>query len=113
MKQPAKMMRDIDKGIATWVCGYVHLKSSTAPDEQVYDLLNSLTTAESGKYIIESWGYPHANAKAFGVSDQDLIKQYGFDDPNSFFEGSLFFDAVEPELDAKMLKEFERIKAGF
>ena len=110
---PAKMMRDIDKGIATWVCGYVHLKSSTAPDEQVYDLLNSLTTAESGKYIIESWGYPHANAKAFGVSDQDLIKQYGFDDPNSFFEGSLFFDAVEPELDAKMLKEFERIKAGF
>ncbi|HAR52348.1 MAG TPA: spermidine/putrescine ABC transporter substrate-binding protein, partial [Roseovarius nubinhibens] len=36
---PAKMMRDVDKGIATWVCGYVHLKSSTASDDQVYDLL--------------------------------------------------------------------------
>ena len=110
---PAKMMRDIDKGIATWVCGYVYMKSSTAPEEQVYDLLNALTTAESGKYIINSWGYPHSNAKAFDVADQELVMRYGFDDPSSFFEGSLFFDAVEPELDAKMLKEFERIKAGF
>ncbi|MCP5086114.1 MAG: extracellular solute-binding protein, partial [Rhodobacteraceae bacterium] len=110
---PAKMMRKIDKGIATWVCGYVHLKSSSTPDDQVYDLLNALSDAGSGKYIIESWGYPHANAEAYAISDQDLIKQYGFDDPKSFFEGSLFFDAVAPELEAKMLKEFERIKAGF
>lgn len=110
---PVKMMRDIDKGVATWVCGYVHLKSSTAPTDQIYDLLNALTTSESGKYIIENWGYPHANAQAFKVADQDLIKQYGFDDPSSFFEGSLFFDSVNPELDAKMLKEFERIKSGF
>ena len=110
---PAKMMRDIDKGIATWVCGYVHLKSSTTSVDQVYDLLNALSEPTSGKYIIESWGYPHANAEAFAISDQDLIKQYGFDDPKSFFEGSLFFDAVTPELEVRMLKEFERIKAGF
>ncbi len=112
---PAKMMRDVDKGIATWACGYVHLKSSTTPVDQVYDLLNALSEPASGKYIIESWGgYPHANAEAFTIADQDLIKQYGFDDPpKSFFEGSLFFDAVEPALEARMLKEFERIKAGF
>ena len=110
---PAKMMRDVDKGIATWVCGYVRLKSSTTPEDQIYDQLNALSDAASGKYIIESWGYPHANADAYAISDQDLIKQYGFDDPKAFFEGSLFFDAVEPALEAKMLKEFERIKAGF
>jgi len=110
---PAKMMRDIDKGIATWVCGYVHLKSSTTPVDQVYDLLNALSEPVSGKYIIESWGYPHANTEAFTMSDQALIKQYGFDNPKAFFEGSLFFDAVTPELEVKMLKEFERIKAGF
>ncbi|MGI9389523.1 MAG: extracellular solute-binding protein [Boseongicola sp.] len=110
---PAKMMRDVDKGIATWVCGYVHLKSSTTPVDQIYDHLNALTEAASGQYIIENWGYPHANAEAFEISDQDLIAAYGFDDPKSFFEGSLFFDAVNPELEAKMLSEFERIKAGF
>jgi putative spermidine/putrescine transport system substrate-binding protein/spermidine/putrescine transport system substrate-binding protein len=110
---PAKMMRDIDKGIATWVCGYVHLKSSTTPVDQVYDHLNALSEPASGKYIIESWGYPHANSEAFAISDQDLVKQYGFDNPKAFFDGSLFFDAVTPELEVKMLKEFERIKAGF
>lgn len=110
---PAKMVRDIDKGIATWVCGYVHLKTSTTPVDQVYDLLNALSDQGSGKYIIENWGYPHANAEAFKVADQDLIKTYGFDDVKKFFEGSLFFDAVEPKLEAKMLKEFERIKSGF
>jgi putative spermidine/putrescine transport system substrate-binding protein/spermidine/putrescine transport system substrate-binding protein len=110
---PAKMMRDIDKGIATWVCGYVRLKSSTAPEEQIYDMLNALSDEASGKYIIESWGYAHANAASFKSADQELISTYGFDDVDSFFNGSLFFDAVNPELEAKMLKEFERIKAGF
>lgn len=110
---PARMMRDVDKGIATWVCGYVHLKSSMAPVDQVYDLLNALSEPDSGKYIIENWGYPHANAKAFEIADQATIDAYGFGDPKAFFEGSLFFDAVNPALEAKMLKEFERIKAGF
>jgi len=110
---PAIMMKDVDKGIATWVCGYVHLTSSTQPDEQIYDMLNALSSADSGKYILESWGYGHANAEAFPMVDQALLESYGFHKTDEFFEGSLFFDAVEPKLEAKMLKEFERIKAGF
>ena len=110
---PARMMRDVDKGIATWVCGYVHLNSSTQSDEQVYDMLNALSAEDSGKYIIENWGYAHSNAEAFKSADQELIKTYGFADVDSFFDGSLFFDAVNPELEGRMLKEFERIKAGF
>ena len=110
---PAKMMRDTSKGIATWVCGYVHLKSSTQSDEQVYDMLNALSAEASGKYIIESWGYAHSNADAFKSADQGLIETYGFGDVDSFFKESLFFDAVNPTLEGRMLKEFERIKAGF
>ncbi len=110
---PAVMMRDTDKGIATWVCGYVHLKNATQSDEQVYDMLNALSDEASGKYIIESWGYAHANADAFASADQSLIETYGFSDVDSFFEESLFFDAVEPALESRMLREFERIKAGF
>ncbi len=110
---PAVMMRDVDRGIATWVCGYVHPTSSTAPTDQIYDMLDALTTAASGQYIIESWGYAHSNAEAFEIADQELIATYGFSDVDSFFEDSLFFDAVTPELEARMLREFERIKAGF
>lgn len=110
---PAIMVKDTDKGIATWVCGYVHLKSSTQPDEQVYDMLNALTDVNSGKYILENWGYAHSNAETYNVVDAETIKGYGFDQVDAFFENSLFFDAVTPALEAKMLKEFERIKSGF
>lgn len=112
--QPVRMVKDTDKGVATWVCGYVHLAGATAPDDQVYDLLNALTDAASGKYIIEAWGYAHSNARAYGDVDPALIAQYGFDNPAKFFSGSLVFDPVlNPDLEAKMAKEFERIKSGF
>ncbi len=112
-KVPAVMMRDVKKGIATWVCGYVHLKSSTQSDEQTYDMLNALSSAGSGKYIVEAWGYAHANTEGLAAVDPETIKGYGFDKAEEFFNEGLFFDAVEPKLEAKMLKEFERIKAGF
>ncbi len=112
-KVPAVMMRDVNKGIATWVCGYVHLKSSSQSDEQVYDLLNALSSAKSGKYIVEAWGYAHANTEGLAQVDPKTIKGYGFDKAEEFFTKGLFFDAVEPKLEAKMLKEFERIKSGF
>ncbi len=110
---PAIMVKDVNKGIATWVCGYVHLKSSTQSDDQIYDMLNALSDVASGQYIIENWGYAHANAEAFEKVDAATLAGYGFDKVDEFFEGSLFFDAVDPALEAKMLKEFERIKAGF
>ena len=110
---PAAMMRDLDKGIATWVCGYVHLTSSTTPDDQVYDMLNALSDPASGKYIIEAWGYAHANSEAYAMADQALVEQYGFNDPEAFMAGSLHFVALPPELEQRMIKEFERIKSGF
>lgn len=113
-EHPVKMVKDTGKGVATWVCGYVHLTSATAPDDQVYDMLNALTDASAGKYIIESWGYAHSNARAYDDVDPATISQYGFDDPDKFFSGSLVFDPVlNPDLEAKMAKEFERIKSGF
>lgn len=110
---PAIMVKDTDIGIATWVCGYVHLKSSTTPDDQIYDMLNALSDVGSGQYIIENWGYAHAHAGAYDVVDDETLAAYGFDDVQKFFDGSLFFDAVEPSLEARMLREFERIKSGF
>ncbi|WP_282606891.1 extracellular solute-binding protein [Pelagibius sp. Alg239-R121] len=112
-KTPATMMKDVDKGVATWVCGYVHLANGTMSDEQVYDMLNALSDVNSGKYIIEAWGYAHANADAYGKVDPALVKSYGFDNAEVFLKESLLTSALDPKTEAKMTKEFERIKAGF
>lgn len=110
---PARMMRDVDKGVVTWVCGYVHMEDASVPDQQVYDMLNSLTSPESGEYIIEAWGYGHANARAFERADQDAVESFGLADPASFFDGSLFGATLDPELEQRLLEEYERIKSGF
>jgi len=99
-KTPATMMKDIDKGIATWICGYVHLEGGAMSDDQVYDLLNALSDAKSGKYIIESWGYAHSNADAYSDVDQALVKKYGFDQAEKFFSSSLLTSALDPKLES-------------
>lgn len=109
----AKMIRDPAVGVASWACGYVHLKSGTGSDEEVYDFLNALSAAESGKYLIEAWGYAHSNAKSYGLADQEAVNAYGYSDPEGFMAASLFGFNPTNEIAAKMLKEFERIKAGF
>ncbi len=110
---PAKMLKDIDKGVATWICGYVHLADGETSDDQVYDMLNALTSTASGKYIIEAWGYAHSNAKSYGQVDPATIKKYGFDQAEAFFKDSLLTSALDPKMESRMVKEFERIKAGF
>ncbi|KPP86813.1 MAG: spermidine/putrescine transport system substrate-binding protein [Rhodobacteraceae bacterium HLUCCO07] len=110
---PAEMMRDVEKGVVSWVCGYVHMQDSDVPDEQVYDMLNALTAPESGKYIIESWGYAHSNARAFDMADPELVEAYGYSDPDTFFAGSLFGVPLDPALERRLREEYERIKSGF
>ncbi len=38
---PVEVNRDTKEGIATWVCGYVHLKDAPGDDQKVYDFLNA------------------------------------------------------------------------
>lgn len=110
---PATMMRDTEKGVVTWVCGYVHLASATAPDAQVYDMLNALTDASSGTYMIDAWGYAHSNADAYADANQDMVKAFGYDNPEAFFEGSLFGAPLPQDFEQRLTEEYERIKSGF
>ncbi|WP_270919428.1 ABC transporter substrate-binding protein [Parasedimentitalea psychrophila] len=110
---PVTMVRDGSIGVASWACGYVHLKSGEGSDEAVYDYLNAISDVAAGKYIIEAWGYAHSNTEAYTAADQETVNAYGYGDVEGFLSESLFTVSVPQELDAKMVKEFERIKAGF
>ncbi len=110
---PVKLVRDPSIGVSSWVCGYVHLTNGAGDDQEVYDFLNALTDAQSGKYLIESWGYAHANAKAYGLADPDAVAAYGYQDVEGFLGTSLFSVSLPNDLSAKMVAEYEKIKAGF
>lgn len=109
---PVKMAKG-DIGVSNWMCGYVHMSTSDANDDAVYDYLNALTDPNSGKYIIEAWGYAHSNSEAFGLANQETVSAYGFGDPEGTIANGRFQFAPPPEVKAMMIREFERIKAGF
>lgn len=100
-------------GVSTWVCGYVDLKDGPGSQDLAYDYLNALLAPETGKYLLEAWGYGHSNAKAFALADQAAIERYGFDDPEALMANSLFQSDMDLELHQKLVDEFERIKSGF
>ena len=52
---PVEFMKP-KEGMLTWACGFVMLKDAKNVD-LAYDFINSRLEADSGKYLIESYGY--------------------------------------------------------
>jgi spermidine/putrescine-binding protein len=111
--QPVAMKRDTKEGSSSWVCGYVRLKSSTAPDDEVYDFLNAWMTPETANYIVTAWGYGHSNEEGMAKVDPEALKSSGFNDLDKYTADTLWQAPVPAELREKMIAEFEKIKAGF
>lgn len=100
------------EGILSWTCGLVHMANATAPDEQVYDFVNAMCTPETGKYMIEQYGYGHCNRISFDVADKKIVADLGFSSPSNLFKNSVFETEVSPEMEQRRNKIFEDVKAG-
>ncbi|RDL50423.1 Spermidine/putrescine-binding periplasmic protein [Ensifer sp. M14] len=110
---PAAIKKDTAEGLSTWVCGYVRLKGAAAPEDQQYDFLNSITDPAITSYMVESWGYGHANARGMAQVDPKILADKGYADVSKFLDNTLFQAPMPMELRQKMIAEFEKIKAGY
>jgi spermidine/putrescine-binding protein len=110
---PAAMKKDTKEGHSTWVCGYVYLKGSEAPKDEVYEFLNSVSDPDIAGYMVDAWGYGHGNGKGLAAIDPALMKAKGIEDIDKFVGNTLFQSPVPFELHEKMIAEFEKIKAGY
>ncbi|MBR0557916.1 extracellular solute-binding protein [Ciceribacter sp. L1K23] len=110
---PVEMKRDTTEGLSTWVCGYVRLKGAEGSEEKQYDFLNAISAPDVAAYIVESWGYGHANAKGMAAVDAQILADKGYADVDKFVSNTLFQSPMPIELRQKMIAEFEKIKAGY
>lgn len=111
--QPVALKKDTDEGLATWVCGYVHLANGEAGEEKVYDYLNAILSPKVAETLVTDWGYGHSNGSAMAQMPQEVLWEKGYADVESFRDRTLFESPVPAELKLKMIAEFERIKAGY
>ena len=101
------------EGALTWVCGAVMHKDAPNP-ERAHDIIDSLISVETGRYVIDEFGYGHSNAKAFDEVGEERLAELGLSrTPSELLDAGKFQIPLPEEFTSKMNAEFEQIKAGF
>ncbi len=100
------------EGIMTWVCGLALVKNGPAPENLAYDYINAMLAPETGKALIEDFGYGHSNQRSLDLVDPARLEELGIADAKAMMERSNFFDEMPAEQRETMNTIFEEIKAG-
>ena len=101
------------EGIWTWVCGFVLMAEARGDEDKAYDYIDAWIAPESGKYLIEEYGYGHSNTRAFELVSAEALQERGLTDPETMMASSRFFGEIAPDVREKYVALFEEIKAGF
>ena len=101
------------EGALTWVCGAAILK--TAPNvDRAYDIIDSLLSVESGKFMIGNYGYGHSNRRSFEEFDDATRAGLGLSrNPAEVLMAGKFQTPVSQDWQNRMNETWEAVKAGF
>ncbi|MEX2650752.1 MAG: extracellular solute-binding protein [Alphaproteobacteria bacterium] len=108
---PVKYMNP-KEGILTWVCGYMMLKEGPGDEQAAYDFMDAALAPESGRYLIDEYGYGHSNRKAFDLVTKERLEELSISSPEVLFKQGIFFQPIEPSIREKYIEMFEEVKAG-
>ncbi|MEL6646520.1 MAG: extracellular solute-binding protein [Pseudomonadota bacterium] len=101
------------EGALTWVCGLMMHKDAPNPD-RAYDIISSLVSVESGKFLIDDYGYGHSNAKSFDEIPDERLAELGLSrNPDDILSAGHFQRPMSQDWETRMNETFEQIKAGF
>lgn len=107
---PIGFQREAAEGSSAWFCGYVNLKDGPGSEDKAHDFIESFLSQETADYIVNEWGYGHSNTTAMGTFSQETLTEVGLNDISAPLLAQL---PMDQDLREAMIKEFERIKAGF
>ena len=100
------------EGAFGWACGLVRLDTAENDEQMAYDFINAWLAPETGKFLIEAYGYGHGNIKSFDLVDTETLVALGYDDPVRLMAGTNFWIPVDPEIDQLMYEVWEDVMAG-
>ncbi|MEV8466669.1 extracellular solute-binding protein [Fluviibacterium sp. DFM31] len=108
--QPIAFEREPQEGSSMWFCGYVNIKDGPGDEAKAHDFMESFLQPSVAEYIVTEWGYGHGNAAAMEAIDAETLEEVGLNP----IDGPVLNQVpMDIRLREQMIKEFERIKAGF
>jgi spermidine/putrescine transport system substrate-binding protein len=88
------------------------MKNRTGDTQKAYDFANSWLDPETGKWLMENYGYGHANAKVAGLVPADVKVDLQLEDPVKTLETSFFIRNMPQSVYKQYVSMFERVKSG-
>ena len=101
------------EGALTWVCGAMITHNAPHLDK-AHDVIDSLLSPQSGKFLINDYGYGHSNPKSFDLISEERLAELGLTrDPNELLNAGKYQIPVDEEFTSKIANMFAELKAGF
>jgi spermidine/putrescine transport system substrate-binding protein len=107
---PIAYEREPAEGSSVWYCGYVNLKDGPGDEAKAYDFIDAWLDARTAEFIVNDWGYGHANADAMAAIASETVDAAGLGPVSVPLLAQVPMDAG---LRDRMQIEFEKIKGGF
>ena len=101
------------EGIFTWFCGPVMITEGPGDENAAYDLINAMLDPAVGAWLIDNYGFGHANSKANDLVAPERLDELGISSPDALFEKGIFFAEIDPDYRERYIEVFEEVKAGF
>jgi len=110
--QPVAYMNP-KEGVTAWLEGFVLMKDRDGDTQRAYDFVDAWLAPETGKWMMENYGYGHSNIIAFEIADQAMLAELGLDTPEQTLASSNFLVEIDPDVRERYVRMFEEVKAGF
>ena len=82
---PVEYLLDPKGGLISWACGLVMSTTGQGDEQAAYDFINAWNSPEAGKFLIEVYGYGHANRLTYDIVDPAVLASMGLEGDVSEF----------------------------
>jgi spermidine/putrescine-binding protein len=100
------------EGVIGWIDGFIMMKDGPGKEQNAYDYVDAWLSPETGKYMLEQYGYAHSNRKAFDLVSPDRLKEIGIESKDDILSQGVFLQEQKAETREKYVKMYEDVKAG-
>lgn len=100
------------EGVQAWAEGFLLMKDRRGDEQRAYDYVDSWLEPETGQWLMENYGYGHANLKAFERVATEVKRELLLDDPDAVLSNSFFIQEMSPKVYADYVRMYEEVRAG-
>jgi spermidine/putrescine-binding protein len=102
------------EGVDSWVAGFMRLKDAPGKEQNAYDYVDAWLAPETGKWMIENYGYGHSNRKCFDLVDPEVLASKSLSrNPEEILAKSLMNSEMGEDLHRRFATMWEEVRAGF